>query len=37
MLKTVLVGTTAIVIAGATLAYAQQGPVELNRAHQANY
>jgi hypothetical protein len=33
MLKTVLAGTTALVIAGATLAYAQQGPVEINRAH----
>jgi zinc resistance-associated protein len=33
MLKTVLAATTAVVIAGATLAYAQQGPVELNRAH----
>jgi hypothetical protein len=33
MLKTVLAATTAVVIAGATLAYAQQAPVELNRAH----
>jgi zinc resistance-associated protein len=33
MLKTVLAATTAIAITGATLAYAQQGPVELNRAH----
>jgi zinc resistance-associated protein len=33
MLKTVLVGATALAITGATLAYAQQGPVELNRAH----
>jgi zinc resistance-associated protein len=32
MLKTILAGTTAIVIAGATLAYAQQGPVAISRA-----
>ena len=33
MWKTVLAGTTALAIAGTTLAYAQQGPDGRNRAH----